>query len=94
MQNSLETELPVYVICGACDNAVCRNEIYDNCDKCGAPLHCGTCRCEPIREHLKQFARDHYYALSQRYALVRKINHFPIWCRRTILNFLRKMNKR
>ena len=91
MQNSLEIELPVYVICGACNNAVCQNEIYDNCDKCGAPLHCGVCECESISEHLKQIVRDRYYALDERYVLVRKISHFPIWCRKTILTFLRNL---
>ena len=94
MQNSLETELPVYVICGACDKPISDDLVTVECS-CRKPICCDNpCHCEGVLDHLKWFANARYYALFQRYTLIRKISHFPIWCRKTILTFLRNVNKR
>jgi hypothetical protein len=92
MQNSLEIELPVYVICGACGEPVSKDLVMAECP-CGHPICCDSpCQCEGVWNHLKWFANARYYALDERYFLVRKIGHFPIWCRKTILTFLRNLN--
>ena len=93
MQNSLEIELPVYVICGACNESVSENLVTAECP-CGHPICCDSpCQCEGIWDHLKWFAGARYFALCKRYSLVQKINHFPIWCRRAVLVFLRNVNR-
>ena|ERR1035437_22620 len=92
LENNLE--LPVYVFCGACNESVSENLIMAYCP-CGHPICCNSpCRCEGVWDHLKWFARDRYDALDEKYVLVRKISHFPIWCRKTILTFLRKLNRK
>ena len=93
MQNSLDTELFMdYVICGACDKPISKDLVMVECS-CGKPICCyNPCHCEGVWDHLKWFANARYYALFQRYTLIRKISHFPIWCKNTILTFLRNLN--
>jgi len=87
-----QDSIDVYVICGACKEPISKNLVMAECPR-GHPICCDSpCQCEGVWNHLKWFANARYYALDERYVLVRKISHFPIWCRKTILTFLRNLN--